>query len=76
MVKTKHPAKYTDSLLPVFKEMLSDCVTVLDPFAGTGKIHILPYETTGLEIEKEWADMHENTILGDATKMPFEDCFF
>jgi tRNA G10 N-methylase Trm11 len=76
MVKTKHPAKYTDLLLPVFKEMLNGCANVLDPFAGTGKIHLLPYNTTGLEIEKEWADMHEKTILGDATKMPFKDCSF
>jgi tRNA G10 N-methylase Trm11 len=74
--KTKHPAKYTDILLPVFTKMLKGCNTVLDPFAGTGKIHLLPYDTTGLEIEKEWSDMHEKTILGDATNMPFKDCFF
>lgn len=72
----KHPAKYTDSLLPIFEKMLNGCKSVLDPFAGTGKIHSLPYDTTGLEIEKEWADMHKKTILGDATKMPFDNCFF
>jgi tRNA G10 N-methylase Trm11 len=74
--KINHPAKYTDVLLPIFTEMLIGCKTVLDPFAGTGKIHLLPFETTGLEIEKEWADMHDKTILGDATKMPFKDYYF
>lgn len=71
---TKHPAKYTDCLLPHFVELLSPdvSITVLDPFAGTGKIHLLPYKTVGLEIEPEWASMHQDTICGDATNMPFE----
>ena len=72
----KHPAKYTDALLPVFEKMLQGCKNVLDPFAGTGKIHSLPFDTVGLEIEKEWADMNEKTIVGDATKMPFDDKTF
>lgn len=46
---------------------------MLDPFAGTGKIHLLPFDTVGLEIEPEWANMHPNTICGDATNMPFAD---
>ena len=71
MKKIKHPAKYTDSLLPVFEELLKDCTKVLDPFTGTGKIHSLPYETIGVEIEKEWAEMHPNTIIGDATDLQF-----
>ena len=72
----RHPAKYTDSLLPVFEEMLTGCESVLDPFAGTGKIHSLPFKTTGLEIEPEWAEMHPDTVCGDATAMPFEDNSF
>jgi len=71
MKKIKHPAKYTDSLLLVFEELLKGCTKVLDPFAGTGKIHSLPYETIGVEIEKEWAEMHPNTIIGDATDLQF-----
>ena len=71
MKKIKHPAKYTDSLLPVFEELLKGCTKVLDPFTGTGKIHSLPYETIGVEIEKEWAEMHPNTIIGDATDLQF-----
>lgn len=71
-----HPAKYTDSLLPVFEEMLSGCKTVLDPFAGTGKIHSLPFNTIGVEIEPEWACMHEKNIVGDATNLQFANCEF
>lgn len=69
----RHPAKYTDKLLPVFEEMLKGHQLVLDPFAGTGKIHSLPFLTVGLEIEPEWAELHERTGLGDATQMPFND---
>ena len=76
MKKIQHPAKYTDNLLPVFEKLLKGCINVLDPFAGTGKIHNLPFKTVGVEIEKEWANLHKNTIIGDATKLPFKDCFF
>ena len=72
----KHPAKYTDCLLPHFIEMLPQNAYVLDPFAGTGKIHLLQNKTVGLEIEPEWASMHKDTICGDATKMPFDDGIF
>ena len=74
----KHPAKYTEVLLPVFEKILRkyECEEVLDCFAGTGKIHKLPFTTTGLEIEGEWAIQSENTIIGDATQMPFPDNYF
>ena len=72
----KHPAKYTDSLLPIFEEMLQGCKTILDPFAGTGKIHSLPFDTVGVEIEPEWANMQEGTIIGDATDLKFANCEF
>lgn len=72
----KHPAKFTDCLLPVFERMLFGCDSVLDPFAGTGKIHLLPFNTTGLEIEPEWATLSKGTIIGDATQMPFSDGSF
>jgi tRNA G10 N-methylase Trm11 len=68
----KHPAKYSAKILPVIDEMLGDAHYVLDPFAGTGRIHELPTvrHTVGIEIEKEWADMHPSTMHGDATFMP------
>ena len=70
----KHPAKYTDSLLPIFQAILetNQCNTVLDPFAGTGKIHLLPFNTIGVEIEPEWASLHKQTICADATQLPFK----
>lgn len=73
MSKIKHPAKYSDALLPVFNELLNGCVKVLDPSAGTGKIHSLHYDTIGIEIEREWAELHNKTLVGDATNLPFKD---
>ena len=70
-----HPAKYSDILLPVFKEMLNGCEKILDPFAGTGKLRRVFPACTLLEIEPEWALMSE-AIIGDATNMPFGDNSF
>ena len=38
----RHPAKYTDVLLPVFARILREygAQSVLDPMAGVGKIEI------------------------------------
>jgi len=74
----EHPAKYNDKLLPIFKEILLSykVETVLDCFAGTGKIHNLGFESIGLEIEPEWANMHERTIVADARNIPFDSAYF
>jgi hypothetical protein len=76
-----HPAKYSESVIPAIKDMLIRANradvravdTVLDPFAGTGRIHQLRpvFTTTGLELEPEWASMSPHTIVGDALKTPF-----
>jgi SAM-dependent methyltransferase len=72
-----HPARYSAELLPIFAEMLRATVgpgaMVLDPFAGTGRIHELhpEFDTYGIELEPEWADLHERTQVGDATALPF-----
>lgn len=76
-----HPAKYTDALLPVFIEMLSDSKKCLDPFAGTGKIfeiqNSLPnLEIHAVEIEPEWANMDKRMIIGDALNLPYSDNSF
>lgn len=70
-----HPAKYSDVLLPIFKEMLCDCQSILDPFAGTGKLRRIFPNCTLLEIEPEWACI-SGAIVGDATRMDFSDCSF
>jgi SAM-dependent methyltransferase len=68
-----HPARYSDALLPIFAEVLGGYDWVLDPFAGTGRIHELPMRTVGVEIEPEWADLHFDTVLGSALDLPWED---
>ena len=52
---------------------------LLDPFAGTGKIHQLEtplLKTVGVELEPEWANMHPNTIIGNALHLPFKNQTF
>jgi tRNA G10 N-methylase Trm11 len=55
--------------------------SILDPFAGTGRIHefeslTTAYQTVGVELEPEWAGMHERTVVGDATALPFAAATF
>lgn len=72
-----HPARYSPELLPIFAELLDGHSDVLDPFAGTGRIHelrdLIEIETVGLELEPEWADLSPYTIEGDATDLPWTD---
>lgn len=81
---TKHPAKYTDSVWDAITTAVTDEanlqgreLTVLDPFAGTGRIHRLNesnwFTTWGVELEPEWATQHPRTVVGDATRLPFGD---
>lgn len=45
---------------------------VLDPMAGTGRVHQLRdlgYITRGVELEPEWAAYHPETLVGDATNL-------
>lgn len=53
---------------------------LLDPFAGTGRIHALHrpgiVATTGVEIEREWANLNTRTRLGDALSLPFDPTTF
>lgn len=80
-----HPARYSDELLKTFAEHLEDGWSVLDPFAGTGRIHLLRnlinVRTKGVEIEPEWAGLwpegdEAETILGNALDLRFEDEVF
>lgn len=71
----KHPAKYSNAILDVLTSVLTGYEgRVLDPFAGTGRIHLLSrpgLETWGVELEREWAGMHPRTICANALSMPF-----
>jgi SAM-dependent methyltransferase len=75
-----HPAPFSDAILPVMASLLdSRHRSVLDPFAGVGRIHELPalvdwqMDTTGVEIEPEWAALHERTLVGNAVALDFAD---
>lgn len=74
-----HPARFSDPLLPIFGELLDGYTSVLDPFAGTGRIHELAplgHDTYGIELEPEWAEAHGDTVVGDARALPYDDARF
>jgi len=75
MASKKHPAKYSDALLPIFEKELEGYDRVLDPFAGTGKIREVRPDAELLEIEPEWAEIRGATV-GDALDMPWPDGSF
>ena len=78
--QVKHPATYSKPILGVLSEIVREAqeqkgdIVVLDPFAGTGKIHQLAghgITTRGIEIEPEWAAMHPDTEVGNALALPY-----
>jgi tRNA G10 N-methylase Trm11 len=75
-----HPARFSDALVPVLTAQLQPGLLVLDPFAGTGRIHevgaLAGCETVGVELEPEWASMHPATVNGTALALPFADATF
>ena len=78
-MSTKHPAKFNDAILAAMNRALPTEGRILDPFAGTGRIHELATETRstwGVEIESTWADMHYRTLRGDALTLPWIDNTF
>lgn len=57
----KHPAAYSDCLIPTFAELLQGTRNVLDPMAGTGKLALVKeHGYTGRvvcnELEPEWVN--------------------
>lgn len=67
----RHPAKYSDVFLPIFRDRLGGYDRVLDPFAGTGKLKVVRPDAVLLEIEVDWAEINKG-IVGDALSMPFK----
>lgn len=67
----KHPAKFSEPILRLMRPLAQDCDRILDPFAGTGRVHLLGRSAVGVEIEPEWACLHPRTIVGDALALPF-----
>ena len=71
-----HPARFSNAILVKIDERLQARRVVLDPFAGTGRIHELgtsKRRTIGVEIEPECAAKHPDTLLGNALNLPFAD---
>lgn len=78
---TAHPAKFSDPILDRIAEMLASNVDyrplVIDPFAGTGKVHQLSsVRCVGVELEPEWAEMHPANIVANTLQLPFADGTF
>lgn len=76
-----HPARFSDSQLLQAQRWLTEYAAgprVLDPFAGTGRVHELSpqWETHGIEIEPEWANLHPRTQIGDALALEWTDGYF
>ena len=80
----KHPARYSDVLLPLFAEILrqAGAKRLLDPMAGTCKIvEVRRYGWQGVivcnELEPEWAAMGvglaDLVTVADAAHLPFRD---
>lgn len=72
--KLDHPATFSDPILDQAAAHLKETGqtgVVLDPFAGTGRVHELrdrvdAIDTVGVELEQEWADKHPDTRQGNA----------
>ena len=63
----RHPAVYSNVLLPYFAELSKGNRTILDPFAGTGKIGLL--KTMGVD-----AEIHANDIESEWLKPNIYHC--
>ena len=78
---TRHPARYTDALLPIFAQIIPTYSRGLDPFGGTGKIfeierYVEGVEIECVEIEPEWAAYDNRITVGDALALPWGDGYF
>lgn len=82
-----HPARFSDDIIHegfalLMKHGLDPTrAKLLDPFAGTGRVHLLRtinarIETVGVEIEPEWAACSPRTLVGTALDLPFEHSTF
>jgi SAM-dependent methyltransferase len=74
-MSVSHPAKFSDPILDVLRPIVADLPgPILDPFAGTGRIHDLGRDDTiGVELEPEWATLHPRTEQGNALSLRFAD---
>ncbi|MHB8318073.1 MAG: DNA methyltransferase [Acidimicrobiales bacterium] len=81
LTAVRHPAKFSPSIMDLIATLLiPPDALVLDPFAGTGRIHEIGTRcgarTVGVEIEREWASLADQTIVADAIQLPFPSNIF
>ena len=82
VITTKpHPARYTESLLPVMARMAENYSPLLDPMAGTGRIFKLARfgytgEIHAIEMMPQWAAHHPKTKIGNALHLDYPDNSF
>jgi DNA modification methylase len=77
VAEVKHPAPFSPNILDEIEKWVEPGWTVLDPFAGSGRIHWLRNNwTIGTEIEYEWAWLDPMTINANALYLPFRDKSF
>jgi SAM-dependent methyltransferase len=81
----RHPAKFSDAILPYLDRALAiagvpEDGVVLDPFGGTGKVHLIrTHGTISGDLEPEYARLNPGGVMlgpcyvGDATNLPFPD---
>lgn len=71
----KHPAKFSEVLLPYLAQALLGYRRVLDPMAGVGTLRKIRPDAVMVEIEREWAEQAPGAsgiaIVGDAANMDF-----
>lgn len=73
---TRHPARFSTAILTAIRPLVAGCRLILDPFAGTGRVHCLGVPSWGVELEPEWASLHPRTIIASALHLPFADVTF
>lgn len=73
---SKHPAPFSDRLMPVFASALAIFKArpfILDPFAGVGRVHelrgLIVCDTAGVELMPKWAAAHAGTMVGDSRNL-------
>lgn len=78
-----HPAKFPQKVLDRITQIFDEWgwpERALDPFAGVGRFHSLfegkSTESTGVEIEPEWACQHPKNVVGNALQLDYPDGYF
>lgn len=72
----RHPAQYTEALLPIMARYLENGWRILDPFGGVGGVFKLlawlpNAQIDAVELEPEWAAADPRITVGNALALPW-----